>query len=130
MNFIDKVPQVLSKCLSKLINEIFSNTAHRICFSLFYILFIFFKYETIVRSSTWSFGHSDPNASSVRKDVFTYFLFSQYHLCQKLGFNRKHNLESYWRVTLTNHVFFVTKCVLRYCQKKIFGYVSRETFEI
>ena len=34
---------------------------------LFYMLIFiyFFKYETIVRSSTWSFGHSDPDRSSV-----------------------------------------------------------------
>ena len=36
-------------------------------FFLFYILIFiyFFKYETIVRSSAWSFGHSDPDPSSV-----------------------------------------------------------------
>ena len=36
-------------------------------FSLLYLNFhlFFFKYETIVRSSAWSFGHSDPNPSSV-----------------------------------------------------------------
>ena len=36
-------------------------------FFLFYIfIFIyFFKYETIVRCSAWSFGHSDPDPSSV-----------------------------------------------------------------
>ena len=34
-------------------------------FFLFYILIYFFEYETIVRSSAWSFGHSDPNPSSV-----------------------------------------------------------------
>ena len=34
-------------------------------FFLFYILIYFFKYETIVRSSAWSVGHSDPDPSSV-----------------------------------------------------------------
>ena len=41
-------------------------------FFLFYIyLFFFLKYETIVRSSAWSFGHSDPDPSSVLR--FSYF---------------------------------------------------------
>ena len=30
----------------------------------FFFLY-FFEYETIVRSSAWSFGHSDPDPSSV-----------------------------------------------------------------
>ena len=36
-------------------------------FILFYILVLiyFFKYETIVRSSAWCSGHSDPDPSSV-----------------------------------------------------------------
>ena len=36
-------------------------------FFLFYILIFTysFKYETNVRSSAWSFGHSDPDPSSV-----------------------------------------------------------------
>ena len=34
-------------------------------FSLSYIFIYFFECETIVRSSVWSFGHSDPNPSSV-----------------------------------------------------------------
>ena len=34
-------------------------------FYLFYIFIYFLKYETIVRSCAWSFGHSDPDASSV-----------------------------------------------------------------
>ena len=47
-----------------------SKTAHRIFFFLFYtLIFIYFiKYETIVRSSTWSFGHLDPDPSSVFSD--------------------------------------------------------------
>jgi hypothetical protein len=38
-------------------------------FFLFYIKnFIYtFKYETIVRSNVWSFGHSDPDPSCVNK---------------------------------------------------------------
>ena len=36
-------------------------------------IFIFFKYETIVRSITWSFGHSDPDPSSVH----SYILMSE-----------------------------------------------------
>ena len=45
-------------------------------FFLFYILIFiyFFEYETIVRSSAWSFGHSDPDPSSVR-----------YFLCQSIS---------------------------------------------
>ena len=39
--------------------------AHRILFSLLYFNFhLFFKYETIVRSRAWSFGHPDPDPSS------------------------------------------------------------------
>jgi len=34
-------------------------------FSFMYIILFFFKYETIVRSSASSFGHSDPDPSSV-----------------------------------------------------------------
>ena len=41
-----------------------SKMARGILFSLLY--FIFFKYETIVRSSARFFGHSDPDLSSVR----------------------------------------------------------------
>ena len=43
-----------------------SKTAHRIFFSLLYFNLFFFKYETIVRNSA-SFGHSDPDPSSVAK---------------------------------------------------------------
>ena len=39
-------------------------------FSLLYLyIFIFFEYETIFRSSAWSFGHSDPDPSSVSSKV-------------------------------------------------------------
>ena len=46
-----------------------SKTVHRIFF-LIYILIYFFKYETVVRSSAWSFGHSDPDPSSVFLLIF------------------------------------------------------------
>ena len=47
-------------------NGIISKTAHRIFFLFDILIFIyFFKYETIVRSSARSFGHSDPDPSSV-----------------------------------------------------------------
>jgi hypothetical protein len=48
-------------------------------FSLFYILILgfFFKYETIFRSSTSSFGHSDPDPSSVSS---TYRLEMQWYI--------------------------------------------------
>ena len=36
-------------------------------FFLVYILFFYFKYEAIVRSSALSFDHSDPNPSSVNR---------------------------------------------------------------
>ena len=39
-------------------------------FSLLYIYF-FFKYETIVRTSAWSFGHSDPDPSTVNGNAHT-----------------------------------------------------------
>ena len=39
-------------------------------FFLFYILILiyFLKYQTIVRNSAWSFGHSDPHPSSVQNE--------------------------------------------------------------
>ena len=42
-----------------------SKTAHKIIFSHLYFNFICFKYKTIVKSSAWSFGHSDSDLSSV-----------------------------------------------------------------
>ena len=40
----------------------------KVFFFHFYILILiyFFEYETIVRSRAWSFGHSDPDPSSVK----------------------------------------------------------------
>ena len=69
MNFIHKVSLDLSKCLSKWI-KVEKWDYFRIGpqdFFLFYILIFiyFFKYETIVRSSASSFGHSDPDPGSV-----------------------------------------------------------------
>ena len=74
MNFIHKVPLAPSKCLSKWIKvdkwDYFQNGPQDF-FSLFSFLFslliliFFFKYETTIRSSAWSFGHSDPDPSSV-----------------------------------------------------------------
>ena len=41
-----------------------SKTAHRIFFVCYIFIYVF-KYETVDRSSTWSFGHPDPDPSSV-----------------------------------------------------------------
>ena len=38
-------------------------------YTLFLISIYFFKYETIVRSSAWSFGHLDPDPSSVIHEI-------------------------------------------------------------
>ena len=58
-----------SKCLSKWIKgdkwDYFKNSPQDL-FSLLIFIY-FFEYETIVRSSAWSFGHSDPDPSSVNK---------------------------------------------------------------
>ena len=54
-----------------MINGIISKTAHRIFFCFNISIFIyFFKYETIVRSSASSFGHSDPDPGSVLFNPF------------------------------------------------------------
>ena len=42
-------------------------------FFSFMILIYFLKYETIVRSSAWSFGHSDPDPSSAQRCVLPVF---------------------------------------------------------
>ena len=64
-----------------------SKTARGIFFSLLYFNFHFFflKYETIVRSSTWSFGHSDPDPSSL---ITKLFFFNSVHLAKTL-FSKK-----------------------------------------
>ena len=52
----------------------------------YFIFYLFFKYETIVRSSAWSFGHSDSNPSSVS--------FKQRHL-YKYGIALKKILRNF-----------------------------------
>ena len=66
MNFIPEVPLAPSKCLSKWIKvdkwDYFQN--HPQDFFLLYFNFhVFFTYETIVRSSSWSFEHSGPSSA-------------------------------------------------------------------
>ena len=47
--------------------DYFKNRPQERLFVFYIFVFIFFlKYETIVRSSASSFGHSDPDPSSVR----------------------------------------------------------------
>ena len=66
-HFINKVPLATSKCLSKWIKvdkwDYFKNSPQDFFF-LFSLLIYCFKYEVIVRSSAWSFGHKDPDPSS------------------------------------------------------------------
>jgi hypothetical protein len=42
---------------------------------IFYILILI--YFSIYESSAWSFGHSDPDPSSVRKTIFSVDIFQQ-----------------------------------------------------
>jgi hypothetical protein len=70
MNFIHKVPLAPSKCLSKWIKvdkwDYFQNRQQVFIFSLFsFNFYLFFEYETFVRSSALSLSHSDPDPSSV-----------------------------------------------------------------
>ena len=52
-------------------------------FSLLYLNFhLFSRFETIVRSSAWSFGHSDPDPSS----VITYLTKALAPLCFPFSF--------------------------------------------
>ena len=65
-NFIHKVPLAPSKCLSKWTKlykwDYFQNRQQKLFFLIYILsLIYFFEYETIVRSSAWSFGHSDPD---------------------------------------------------------------------
>ena len=46
-------------------------------FFLYYIFIYSFKYETIVRGSAWSFGHSDPDPSSVLQYLHTYYTLTK-----------------------------------------------------
>ena len=72
MNFIPIVPHVPSKCLSKWIKvdkwDYLQNGSQDFFFFSRLIFSYFFKYETIVRSSAWSFSHSDSDSSSVTKN--------------------------------------------------------------
>ena len=64
-NFIHKVSMAPSKWIKVDKWDYFGNGSQDF-FSLFSSLLIyFFKYETIVRSSAWYFGHSDPDPCSV-----------------------------------------------------------------
>ena len=68
----------------------------RVFFFLFYnLIFIhFFKGETIVRGSASSFGHSDPDPSSVIKVVFV-------EICRKVSFSK---IKCFWKRVFTNTV--------------------------
>ena len=69
-----------------------SKTAHRIFFLFYILIFIyFFKYETIVRSSAWSFGHSDPDPSSVSCNKIIYCKMQKIRFWKKLCHSR------FWR---------------------------------
>ena len=72
------------------------NRPQDLFFSLFsfnFNLFVFFKYETIVRSSASSFGHSDPDpdpdSSSVYILCFNELPWKEKCLCQVNGFNQR-----------------------------------------
>ena len=76
-------------------------------FFLFYIFIYFLKYETIFRSSTWSFGHSDPDPSSV-----IIILTFESHSCHliisawfSLGWNKK-KLGEFFNWNFLNCDFF------------------------
>ena len=74
VNFIHKVPLAPSNCLSKWIKldkwDYFQNGSQDFIFQFSISISIYlFKYETIVRSSAWSFGHSYPDPSSVNTEV-------------------------------------------------------------
>ena len=68
------MPKAPSKCLSK--SKImdkwddFKNRPKDFFFHVYVLIFnCFFRYETIVRSSAWSFGNSDPDPSSVSREL-------------------------------------------------------------
>ena len=77
-NFIHKVPKALSKCF-KWINGINSRNIHRIFFLYISILISLFKYENIVRSSAWSFGHSDPDPGSAFQKYLANSIYGQFY---------------------------------------------------
>ena len=58
--------------------------ANRIFFRFYVSIFIyFFKYETIVRSSAWSFGHSDSDPSMQTYVILETFVFDINFIMQK-----------------------------------------------
>ena len=69
---IHKVPLAPSKCLFKWINRIFSKSARAISKILFNLgSYNFLAYLECVRSYAWSKGHSDPDLSSVRRNLIS-----------------------------------------------------------
>ena len=91
INFLHKVPLAPSKCLSKWIKvdkwDYFQNGSQDFFFSFLFSLLIFiyfFKYETIVRSSAWSFDHSDPDPSSVNYEEESAFSCDIFYLLRLL----------------------------------------------
>ena len=65
------------KCLSKWINvdkwDYFKNCSQDFLPLLYFNFQLFFRYETIVSSSSaWSFGHSDPDPSSAQCRSFQF----------------------------------------------------------
>ena len=97
----------LSKCLSNWIKVIkwdyFQNDSQD--FFFFYILiFIYFsKYETIVKSSAWSFGHADPDPSSVtefplKQDWNLYQFDSCFRVIIALRFNEIFSNISFYQI--------------------------------
>ena len=54
--------------LAVLISWQIQNRPQDLFFSFFYFDLYFFKYETIVRSSAWSFSYSDSDPSTVRHE--------------------------------------------------------------
>jgi hypothetical protein len=65
--------------------------------------FIYFlKYETIVRRSAWSFGHSDPDPSSVillqKAFSVNFHIFLEFNLAQNVQFV----LENYYDQAQSN----------------------------
>ena len=95
------MPLAPSKCLSKLIKGIMSKTARWNFSSLYILIFIyFFKYETTVRSSASSFGHSDPDPGSVLSYIHTliryFFLSLETNLWCKFNKNLNATSKRWW----------------------------------
>ena len=70
--------------------------------SLLYFDLFFFKYETIVRSSAWSFGHSDPDPSSVKYE--STFLRKVVVFCLKAS-SKNYIVFSFAHVKVSARVF-------------------------